>query len=298
MQSPCVFAGGREESRYTILKRNHEITHNENHDLRDFLNTLRSRSDAEALDLIHRLRSEIDPALVLKQVREGELLLQASSRPLDSGGSLTAHSAPDPPAKRPSLHGQSLAKTKAWNEGESLGTKPDAEDVVLRKRKQAGSQSCAKDTLMLYDYISLLPRPLLRNIVQRIQMSKDPSSVITLLQTGNAAYEHSLTSLRDEATDAPLRSLDADALRHSRIQVPARPWTNVAGDGIVSHLVSIFFDREQPFMLPSLDEQAFVADMGSDSAVNANLCSPLLVNAICACSAVSLKPSPAFSFGH
>ena len=60
------------------------------------------------------------------------------------------------------------------------------------------------------------------------------------------------------------------------------------GHGIVSHLVSTFFDLEQPFIMPSVNEQAFLVDMASEGASKAQVCSPQLVNAVCACAAVGL----------
>ena len=53
--------------------------------------------------------------------------------------------------------------------------------------------------------------------------------------------------------------------------------------------ISIFFDREQPFLESFVNEQAFVADINSEDKSKAKSCSPLLVNAIYAYSAVGLS---------
>lgn len=81
--------------------------------------------------------------------------------------------------------------------------------------------------------------------------------------------------------------IDTDALQASRSKVPARPWTNVAGDGIVSHLISTFLDLEQPYFFPMIDPRAFIVDMKAANIATANYCSPMLVNAMCAVGAVS-----------
>ena len=69
--------------------------------------------------------------------------------------------------------------------------------------------------------------------------------------------------------------------------MPARPWTIIAGDDIVSHLISIFFDREQTGLGLYMDQRVFVKDMVAGDASKAVNCSPVLVNAMCAYIAVS-----------
>lgn len=103
------------------------------------------------------------------------------------------------------------------------------------------------------------------------------------------------SSWTERDNDGHLQVLDATAMRQSPIKVPSRPWTNVAGDGIVSHLVSIFFDQEQQFLMPYVDKKIFLADMALGDRLNSQFCSPLLVNSICALSAVGCRYPKAIS---
>ena len=80
--------------------------------------------------------------------------------------------------------------------------------------------------------------------------------------------------------------VDAEALAESPLKVPARPWTSVAGDGIVSDLISAFFRWDDSFIYPFIDRALFFRDMKL-AELGSRYCSPLLVNAICATRAVS-----------
>jgi len=87
--------------------------------------------------------------------------------------------------------------------------------------------------------------------------------------------------------DPRVRKLDLDALRDSPIKVRAYPWTTVAGDGLVSSLISSFFAWDNPFFYSFVDQECFLEDMKQRDPLKAVFCSPLLVNAICAMRAVS-----------
>ncbi|KAK3939608.1 nitrogen assimilation transcription factor nirA, partial [Diplogelasinospora grovesii] len=90
-----------------------------------------------------------------------------------------------------------------------------------------------------------------------------------------------------ELAERPVVELDSQCLASSPLKVPARPWTAVAGDGLVSHLISSFFRWDDPFIYSFIDREPFLRDMrrcsGPDADVSqAEYCSPFLVNAICA----------------
>ncbi|KAH6844696.1 hypothetical protein B0I37DRAFT_433210 [Chaetomium sp. MPI-CAGE-AT-0009] len=104
--------------------------------------------------------------------------------------------------------------------------------------------------------------------------------------------ENPLSTLEGVSTADALRSanvevarIDAEALEESLINVPAQPWTTVAGDGLVSHLISDFFDRDEgdPFAnaISVLDGELFVRDMARGDPSRSDFCSPFLVNTIC-----------------
>lgn len=117
------------------------------------------------------------------------------------------------------------------------------------------------------------------DLLRLIRSSRDPGSVIEQLEGRTANINRTLP--RPFSTEA-LRSFDASALRDATVKVPARPWTTVAGDGIVSHLISQFFDLEHPTIMHHIDHETFIHEMTNADASTAEYCTPLLVNAICA----------------
>ena len=87
-----------------------------------------------------------------------------------------------------------------------------------------------------------------------------------------------------------LEKLDSEALGKSPIKVPARPWTNVAGDGVVSELISAWFRWDDIFCYPYVDRECFLDDMRKGDPSHARYCSPFLVNALCAQRSVGNLP--------
>jgi hypothetical protein len=82
------------------------------------------------------------------------------------------------------------------------------------------------------------------------------------------------------------RNIEYSKARNQR--VPARPWTVLAGDGLVSELVSAFFTYDHCSGIPFVDQECFLADMRAEDITQARFCSPFLVNAICALRCVSV----------
>lgn len=91
----------------------------------------------------------------------------------------------------------------------------------------------------------------------------------------------------DMKSNPRVMAMDMKALTNSLFRVSARPWTTVAGDGIVSELISSFFVWDDAFFAPFIDRESFLRDMRSNDVENAKYCSPFLVNAICASRCVS-----------
>ena len=152
------------------------------------------------------------------------------------------------------------------------------------KRKNASLENDKQRMQDLFGYIRNRPPQEVDEIVKRIRNSTDISDVLRFIEEGDILQEQ---KLQDKCSDSRKSRIDADALRASRLKVPARPWTNVAGDGLVSNLVSSFLDAEQPYSCPMLDPEAFISDMTAADVAKARYCSPLLVNAMCAVGAVS-----------
>lgn len=151
------------------------------------------------------------------------------------------------------------------------------------KRKYDAAQDELECLRELYGHLRMRPDPEVAHILQRIRTAPDAFEVLRFIQHGDLLLQ---LAPDPERVDSRMRLVDADALQNSRIKVHAVPWTAVAGDGIVSHLLTQLFHREQPLIFPFLDEDAILADMASGDVANAKFCSPLLVNAMCAFGAV------------
>jgi len=126
----------------------------------------------------------------------------------------------------------------------------------------------------------------------------DPIALANAIRQAELLLPHPASHENEEFT--ALQQLDSDALRRSPIKVPARAWTSVAGDGIVSELISSWFRWDNPFLYAFVDGDCFLKDLREADPQKAFYCSPFLVNAICAFRSVSLAtydPS-AFSRTH
>lgn len=127
-----------------------------------------------------------------------------------------------------------------------------------------------------------------QEIFRRLRVTSDPLDVVRALRDRDLLLQHSTpTPVADPPTPGRLERLDMDALEASTIRVPARPWTYLVGDGLVSELVSSFFEFDATFRFPFVDRKCFIADMRAGDVIRAQYCSPLLVAAICALRSVS-----------
>lgn len=104
-------------------------------------------------------------------------------------------------------------------------------------------------------------------------------STYPLARNGSMSGMHESVSIFDE--------LDLGAKMNCKNKVHARPWTTLAGDDLVSELVSAFFVYDHCFRIPFVDQDCFLNDMRAGDITRAKFCSPLLVNAICALRCVS-----------
>jgi hypothetical protein len=121
-----------------------------------------------------------------------------------------------------------------------------------------------------------------------VQAAEDPLAILELARNANGLPAS--LSLYGGIANWELATFDARALQISGIWVPAQPWTSVAGDQLVSHLISSFFGWDDPCVYTFLDRELFIRDMRCGSQSQSQLCSPLLVNAVCALRSVSRPP--------
>ena len=125
-------------------------------------------------------------------------------------------------------------------------------------------------------------------ILRKIRSSRDPLAVLDFVKQADLTVYGLLTETPLILLDPRLRRFDNEVLQQSQIRVHARPWTTVVGDGMVSELLSCFFQWNHPFFFAFIDEDCFLEDMASVSDAQEDLyCTPLLVNAICSMACVS-----------
>ena len=157
----------------------------------------------------------------------------------------------------------------------ALKRKYDAADLELSQLKD------------LYEQLKRRPKLDADDILAHIRSSEGLESVLRFAKKGNV-LPVSPSSPSGFWTDLELENLDAEALNSSPIKVPARPWTEIANNGLVSSLMSAFFIWDETFYFRFVDRESFVEDMLQQDPERARFCSPLLVNAICANRCVSL----------
>lgn len=134
-----------------------------------------------------------------------------------------------------------------------------------------------------------------QEVFTRLRTAEDPLAVLGFIKDadlllGDPGGVQAIISPSSHLEAAESRVLDG-----SRFEIPARPWTVVAADGVVSGLISSFFSWADTFLYPFIDREAFLDDMRRGQPEVAKFCSCFLVNTICASSCVSLlgrvKPS-------
>ncbi|KHN99136.1 Zn(2)-C6 fungal-type DNA-binding domain protein [Metarhizium album ARSEF 1941] len=147
----------------------------------------------------------------------------------------------------------------------------------------------------LFKLLHSLPAEEGQEVISRLKAADDPIQVLRSVQEASLLINNPNSSSCSALLDSRLDRLDLLALRESAIRVDAKPWTAVAGDGIVSELISSFFNWDDALYLPFLDREAFVEDMRARNVAAAKFCTPFLVNAICAARCYTCRRTRAFS---
>lgn len=143
----------------------------------------------------------------------------------------------------------------------------------------------------LYGFLFKLEDAEANEVFSRLRASGDPLAVLQAVKDSSLLFLNPDLYSHPTSSDPRLERLDLDALRASTFRVTARPWTVVAGDGLVSELISSFFAWDDAFFYPFIHRQAFIDDMRQNNPDTAQYCSPFLVNAICASRCVSRNHS-------
>ena len=180
----CVYEVPEDETRYTALKKLNKALVEDNSEMQQLLDFLRTRSEAEALAILHRLRSGASPSTVLELIRDGDLLLQASTRQWSgddadvdrAAGSTRPEHHGKQPAEYP-LEDQHRSRSHSFEtDGES-----NAETIVNLQKKYAALQKDMDRMQELYRSIHAMPEAEVTKIVQRIRASSDPLTVMDFL---------------------------------------------------------------------------------------------------------------------
>ena len=137
----------------------------------------------------------------------------------------------------------------------------------------------------LFNLIREQPDTEAYELFRRLRTSSDPLQALRLVRRA-----HILISSPDPtssiSSQSEIEELDREALKWSPLKLCARPWTMVAGDGIVSSLISLFFTWDGSYLTPFVDLNCFMQNMSAGNVASTEFCSPFLVNAIC-CISVS-----------
>ena len=131
----------------------------------------------------------------------------------------------------------------------------------------------------LFHMIHARPDIEAQEIFRRLRTSQDPLQVLRTVVEADTLFS-SPGPASSLSTHPQVENIDSQALRWSSLKLRARPWTDVAGDGLVSSLISSFFAWDGFYLIPLVDVTLFTRDMNKGD-VDAKFCSPFLVNAIC-----------------
>lgn len=113
-------------------------------------------------------------------------------------------------------------------------------------------------------------------------MSGNALEVLNAVRTADLLLQRRPVGEGADQVDPKLRSSENEDSHTRLLLVPARPWTTLANDDVVSDLITSFFLLDATFFLAFVEQEAFLEDMRSCSPKTARYCSPVLVNAICA----------------
>lgn len=152
------------------------------------------------------------------------------------------------------------------------------------KRKCDALQDENERLRELFGLLRQKSKPDALDILVRIRNSENPLVVWKSIKDAELLLRWP-PSAASGSRDPKIESMNAEALAGSHVKVRARPWTALAGDGMVSDLVSSFFACTVCFSF--IDRECFLADMARGDVEKARYCSPFLVNTMCAFRCVS-----------
>jgi hypothetical protein len=163
-----------------------------------------------------------------------------------------------------------------------VGLADRSRKAALKRRliEAENERDSLRDLRDLLNFIQTQPDAEAHEIFRRLRANRDPILILQSIRQARLLLP-STSHTAHYDTNPQLELLDAQGSRWSPLKLRARPWTDVAGDGIVSALISSFFSFDGIYMLPFVDRHCFVRDMNRRDGNQSQFCSPFLVNAIC-----------------
>ncbi|KAG6073827.1 hypothetical protein E4U30_005955 [Claviceps sp. LM220 group G6] len=160
----------------------------------------------------------------------------------------------------------------------------ESRSAALKKKYRAlvrDYNRLAKEAHMLrrfYGHIRAAPEEQAFSVFQKIRASRSsrPLDVLESLDETHQERTEYLASYGD--SDGENNEPESD----QNIEVRAAPWTTVAGDEVVSELITQYFTFDYLYVFPPINRAIFAREMASPSIHPGLCCSQLLVNAICA----------------
>ncbi|KAL1868057.1 hypothetical protein Daus18300_006038 [Diaporthe australafricana] len=171
-------------------------------------------------------------------------------------------------------HSPKAACEYRTNEGETHA-------VALKRRGKTSEEELAQ-MHELFDFIHNRSEADAFEIFKRMRLSKDPFVVFQSVKDADLVLPNpSLWPITSDLDDPRVHKLNEESWSKSPFKIPARPWTAVAGDGVVSELVYGLLSWDA-YLFPCFHADTFLADIRRRDPNTAQYCSPFLINAICA----------------
>ncbi|KJZ70621.1 hypothetical protein HIM_09976 [Hirsutella minnesotensis 3608] len=117
------------------------------------------------------------------------------------------------------------------------------------------------------------------SFLRRLRATDELAAIIPITNDAGASP---IDSTSPTFTDSPATETTQQYREGRLILVPSKPWTAVGNDGLVSELITEYFNFDNCSLMPLGDQDVFVEEMRNGDKSTAQWCSPLLVNAICA----------------
>ncbi|KAG6055725.1 hypothetical protein E4U32_006132 [Claviceps aff. humidiphila group G2b] len=160
----------------------------------------------------------------------------------------------------------------------------ESRSAALNKRYRAlvrDYNRLAKEAYMLrrfYGHIRAVPEEQAFSVFVKIRASRSSRPLDVLESLDETHQERNEFLAPYEDSNGENNEADSD----QNIEVRAAPWTTVAGDEVVSELITQYFTFDYLYVFPPINRTIFVREMASPSVHPGLCCSQLLVNAICA----------------